>query len=212
MDERAGIWIAKFWIYFEYVNDYATEAFLETVRANARCFDCDLPIASNFTECPCVKWQPHQASASAFSRSIYYMPEEIYAVALRKDARAVKARRAAQIRQERLEEASCRYSMPQLAWLKNAQNEECYYCGSDIAGCYQIEHLRSVSSGGCSSILNVMLACKRCNTRKHILTERQFWNILRKEIPAETYSTQRMRAKELKRSKRALCRVRCEHL
>lgn len=63
--------------------------------------------------------------------------------------------------------------------LYQEQNRLCYYCYKKIK--YNVpnthlEHKQPLSQGGSHSMDNICLACKDCNSRKSMKTEKEFWN------------------------------------
>ena len=46
------------------------------------------------------------------------------------------------------------------------QKGECVYCKKDIRKCYQMDHIYPQSKGGPSTIDNLQLVCKKCNSSK----------------------------------------------
>jgi 5-methylcytosine-specific restriction endonuclease McrA len=48
----------------------------------------------------------------------------------------------------------------------------CAYCG--VAGPLEADHRIPLARGGSNAIENILPACRRCNARKHLLTEQEF--------------------------------------
>ena len=48
----------------------------------------------------------------------------------------------------------------------------CAYCGE--AGPLEADHRIPLARGGSNAIANILPACRRCNARKHVLTEEEF--------------------------------------
>ena len=55
-----------------------------------------------------------------------------------------------------------------------AQDGRCYYGGEPLNGVYELEHKIPLSRGGHHMPDNIVLACKRCNGQKHIMTDAEF--------------------------------------
>lgn len=55
----------------------------------------------------------------------------------------------------------------------------CAYCGSKVL--IEIDHRIPLSRGGSNLIDNILPACRRCNRRKHTMTEEEFRSFLQRE-------------------------------
>lgn len=55
----------------------------------------------------------------------------------------------------------------------------CAYCGSDEL--IEIDHRVPLARGGSNLIENILPACRRCNRRKHLMTEDEFRALLKRE-------------------------------
>lgn len=50
-------------------------------------------------------------------------------------------------------------------WVKN-QDKVCFYCGSECASNFQVDHFVPLTKGGAHLLGNLRIACKTCNLRK----------------------------------------------
>jgi len=55
----------------------------------------------------------------------------------------------------------------------------CAYCGSKAL--IEIDHRTPLARGGSNLIENILPACRRCNRRKHLMTEEEFRDFLQRE-------------------------------
>ena len=55
-----------------------------------------------------------------------------------------------------------------------AQNNNCFYCNSNLKEYKSIEHLTPVSKGGDNDIYNLVYSCKSCNSQKRQLTLEEY--------------------------------------
>ena len=55
----------------------------------------------------------------------------------------------------------------------------CAYCGSKVL--IEIDHRTPLARGGSNLIENILPACRRCNRRKHLMTEDEFRAFLQRE-------------------------------
>jgi 5-methylcytosine-specific restriction endonuclease McrA len=55
----------------------------------------------------------------------------------------------------------------------------CAYCGSKVL--IEIDHRTPLARGGSNLIENILPACRRCNRRKHLMTEDEFRELLQRE-------------------------------
>ena len=55
----------------------------------------------------------------------------------------------------------------------------CGYCGSKVL--IEIDHRTPLARGGSNLIENILPACRRCNRRKHLMTEDEFRAFLQRE-------------------------------
>lgn len=58
-------------------------------------------------------------------------------------------------------------------------DRRCAYCGSDVQ--IEIDHRVPLMRGGSNLIDNILPACRRCNRRKHLMTEDEFRALLERE-------------------------------
>jgi len=58
-------------------------------------------------------------------------------------------------------------------------NGSCAYCGSKALG--EIDHRTPLARGGSNLIENILPACRRCNRRKHLMTDDEFRELLQRE-------------------------------
>lgn len=56
--------------------------------------------------------------------------------------------------------------------LVEAYRDRCAYCGA--ASPLQADHRVPIALGGSGTIDNILPACRRCNARKHVMTEEEF--------------------------------------
>jgi hypothetical protein len=47
-----------------------------------------------------------------------------------------------------------------------AQKGKCFYCDKDISDYYEIEHLTPIKNGGKNQEYNLVLSCRKCNSKK----------------------------------------------
>jgi hypothetical protein len=65
--------------------------------------------------------------------------------------------------------------------LRVLQQDGCHYCGTDISGGWEIEHMTPLCRGGLHSWTNICLSCSPCNRRKSMKTAEEFLSqLLRK--------------------------------
>ena len=86
-------------------------------------------------------------------------------------------------------------------WLRNVQNDTCYYCGVSIGSNAKVEHLEPLARGGSNGFRNIMLACPSCNAAKGALSGAQFWRKRRKQMHPHEFERVRESAKNMKREK-----------
>lgn len=58
------------------------------------------------------------------------------------------------------------YTQLEIQSLRKKLNDKCRFCGIELNGGGQIEHLTPVSRGGSSNINNLTLSCHKCNMEK----------------------------------------------
>lgn len=51
-----------------------------------------------------------------------------------------------------------------------AQGGKCGYCGCDLRGVYEIDHILPLTRGGTNEVANLMVCCEKCNYEKSRLT------------------------------------------
>jgi 5-methylcytosine-specific restriction endonuclease McrA len=70
--------------------------------------------------------------------------------------------------------------MSDAAWLQllEQQQHRCFYCG-EPSGVFHREHRIPLARGGKNNLANIVAARPRCNLRKHILTDTEFFEALR---------------------------------
>lgn len=66
-----------------------------------------------------------------------------------------------------------------LAELVASSGGLCFYCGADVSGAMEVDHVVPVARGGTSMLWNLVVACRTCNRKKLTLTGREF-------VPAPT--------------------------
>ena len=64
-----------------------------------------------------------------------------------------------------------------------AQRRRCFYCEADIKEYYEIEHLTAVKYGGDNQEYNIVLSCRRCNSKKRTKSMETFAIIEGKNWP-----------------------------
>lgn len=116
----------------------------------------------------------HPAEHSAESRKFYARHKE------RIDARTLAYRRAhpdvkrAAEHRRRARELGAGGSFTAAEWrdLVRRWGGRCAYCGAP--GASEADHRIPLARGGSNSIDNILPACRRCNARKHTMTENEF--------------------------------------
>lgn len=78
-------------------------------------------------------------------------------------------------------EAQGSYSQVQINTLRAELGDRCRFCGSELNGLGDIEHLTPISRGGSNNIQNLTLSCSKCNKEKtnKTLSEYQSWRVER---------------------------------
>ncbi len=61
-----------------------------------------------------------------------------------------------------------------LVKLFGEQEGKCFYCNKSLRKEYHVDHKTPLSRGGSNEILNICLACPKCNLTKHTMTEEEF--------------------------------------
>ena len=88
-------------------------------------------------------------------------------------------------RRARLADAAGSFTYAEWLALTLSYRERCAYCGG--GGPPQVEHRVPLSLGGTNSIDNILPACRRCNARKHTLTDEEFRARLAAEARGERW-------------------------
>lgn len=70
-------------------------------------------------------------------------------------------------RRARKAQSSGSYTVDELLAQLKRQKERCYYCGVKVGKNYHADHVIPLSRGGYNDISNIVIACARCNRRKH---------------------------------------------
>lgn len=83
-------------------------------------------------------------------------------------------------RQCQIAEAPGYWTESDISLIREAQQDQCYFCGESIGMGGEIDHLTPVSRGGTHWPENLALTCETCNRNKHAKTEEEFWAWRRK--------------------------------
>lgn len=67
------------------------------------------------------------------------------------------------------------YTAGDIAEIRKNLNDECYYCGTYLAGGGDVDHMLPLSKGGTNWPANLTLACKTCNLDKHAKSAEAFF-------------------------------------
>lgn len=54
--------------------------------------------------------------------------------------------------------------------IRDEQGDSCFWCGLDLDGCGQLDHVTPVALGGTSDRDNLVWSCAACNARKRAMT------------------------------------------
>lgn len=181
-------------------------AFAQALLEHARCAYCDAPLTPDFSPCRCGNkrlklWCPDDEGYSLLraERSVW---RDVLKPLWKKDGRRVYSLTSHERRAQSIKESDePAFTENDIACLRKAQGDACYYCGTSIRNGAQVEHLDPLAWGGSNGFANIMLACASCNTAKHSLNERQFWRKIQKQFPANEYDRRRTAAKEMKKAK-----------
>lgn len=82
-------------------------------------------------------------------------------------------------RRARLLNADGSYTTAEWLWVVAFYGGRCAYCGAE--GQLDADHRIPLARGGTNWIENIVPACRRCNNRKHTLTEDEFRERIRRE-------------------------------
>jgi 5-methylcytosine-specific restriction endonuclease McrA len=87
----------------------------------------------------------------------------------------------AERRRSLLQAAEGSYTEEDIQAIRKALIDRCYYCGIELKGAGDIDHMTSLSKGGTNWPSNLTLACKTCNLDKHGKDAKSFfeWRIKR---------------------------------
>jgi len=107
-----------------------------------------------------------------------------------------------QSRKKRVAAGGGSHSAADIRALLLIQSHQCYFCMSqlqDESGSFKFskDHLQPVSRGGSDNAINLALACKRCNSSKHMKTESEFWKYLKRWRDGDQYTAARAKAKTI---------------
>ena len=181
-------------------------AFAEALHKHARCSTCGAPPPADFSPCPCGGDQSSELSLYSVSEAVWRNELES---PWKKDRRRVYDWSTRKARREAIQESDePPHSQADIALLREIQNGACYYCGTSISRNFTVDHLEPLAYGGSNGVRNIMLACADCNRRKWTLSEAQFWQRLRKRLPATQFNRVREAAKVMKRQVRRRLRER----
>lgn len=97
--------------------------------------------------------------------------------------------------------------------LWDMQEGLCYFCAMSLVvdGArieFDVDHLEPLCHGGTNWPDNLALTCRPCNAKKHFRTERQYWNVLKKERGVDWVAKQRKRVAAIRQSRKALATAR----
>ena len=71
--------------------------------------------------------------------------------------------------------------------LYEAQMKRCAYCGKPLSTSFSVDHIVPVSRGGASTIDNIALACRKCNSTKGQFTPQEYIDWLKYEKGSNVY-------------------------
>ena len=174
----------------------------EALGQYAQCICCGAPPRNDFGPCPCERDSSVKQSGNTPAFFNYRIDlsvwENVVERLWRNDVRRVKDR----LRREAMRESEePSYSASDVAWLRQIQNNACYYCGTSIRTKAHVEHLHALARGGSNGFRNVMLACPSCNATKGTSSEAAFWRRLRRKWDPLKFERARNAAKIMKREK-----------
>ena len=176
-------------------------ALAEALREHAQCVHCGRSPRPDFKPCRCER-----SASTPFSYFDFRIELDVWREVVeplwRKDLRRIHSRNSYERRKEAIDASwEPSYTTTDIDCLREAQKDACYYCGRSILADAQIEHLEPLSRGGSNGFANIMLACAACNSAKGVLSERQFWKRLQKELAPAQFDRLREAAKSMKREK-----------
>jgi 5-methylcytosine-specific restriction endonuclease McrA len=116
----------------------------------------------------------HPAEHNAEGRDYYARHKERLAPYFATYIRAHRELRQAIRARRRSRELAAEGSFTTQEWLALLETHgyRCTYCG--VGGPLEPDHRISLARGGTNYIENILPACRRCNTRKRLLTEDEF--------------------------------------
>jgi 5-methylcytosine-specific restriction endonuclease McrA len=75
---------------------------------------------------------------------------------------------------DQMRDAGGYYTEADIAELRSNLDDRCYYCGMELDGGGEVDHMTPVVQGGDSWPSNLTLACRTCNRDKHAKTAEEF--------------------------------------
>lgn len=101
--------------------------------------------------------------------------------ALSFEKRREKDKKRAQRRADAMRDAPGFYTKADIVAIRDAQHDECYYCGKPLTRVDERrDHMTPVAAGGSEWPSNIALTCHECNHAKSNRGAIAFWNHLRK--------------------------------
>lgn len=86
-----------------------------------------------------------------------------------------QARKRAQVRVERKKRAIGSHTEWDVLKVRRKLGDKCAYCGVELFGKGEVEHMTPLAKGGSDRADNIVLACKGCNSEKHAKTVREYY-------------------------------------
>ena len=181
-----------------------SDAFAEAPCDHARCTDCGTPPPLDLSPCLC-------RLVADSNRLEYRVDAAIWRTELlplwKRDRRRVYDWHSKTARNEaKRNSPDPTYTAADIAILRSIQDDACYYCRASIMGNYQVDHLVPLAMGGSDGVVNIMLACPRCNREKWIHSEAKFWRRQRRRLPPEEFARVREAAKTMKKERNRMLR------
>ena len=181
--------------------------YASALQTYAKCASCGSPPERFFCNCACDSGRNDRNSP----RTEYLVEHSVWKRELqplaKKDTRRESDRRSRDWRREMIgESGEDAVTHTDIETLREIQRNKCYYCGTSIDDCEQVDHLEPLVYGGSNGLSNIMLACPTCNRSKYTFSESEFWRRRRRRVPIEDFLPVREAAKEMKKAKRRYIR------
>ena len=181
--------------------------YASALRTYATCALCGSPPERFFCICRCSRHKKDQEGAHTVYRVEHKVWEQLLEPLWKQDRRRAYDRRSRDWRREMIGESmEATYTNDDIETLRKIQHNKCYYCGTSIDDCAQVDHLEPLVYGGSNGLSNIMLACPTCNRSKYTFSESEFWRRRRRRVPIEDFLPVREAAKEMKKAKRRYIR------